>query len=54
MILLKININGLTITGNDFTSDGTTTIAKYGVKELGYNNNYTNINISNNTTNLGN
>ena len=54
LTVMDANINGLTITGNDFTSDGTTTIAKYGVKELGYNSNYSNINISNNTTNLGN
>ena len=42
---MDANINGLTITGNTITSDGTTTKAKFGIKEVGYNSNCSNINI---------
>lgn len=47
--IMDANINGLTITGNTITSDGTVTKAKFGIKEVGYNSNCSNINISNNT-----
>ena len=54
LTIMDANINGLTITGNDFTSDGTTIKAKYAVAKLGYNSNVSNITVSNNTGNCSN